>query len=421
MPQPIFALVDCNNFFVSCERVFQPNLEKRPVMVLSSNDGCVVARSQEVKDLGIRMGQPAFQVRDLILEHDIRVFSSNFNLYSDMSHRIMSILSNESPQVEIYSVDEAFLDFSGFELSELAAQGHKMRDQVRQWTGIPISVGFGPTKTLAKIANHVAKKNPKIHGVFDLMMYPDPDQVLNSISVEDIWGVGRRYSKMLRSFGIFTAYDLKQTPLSWVRKKMSITGVRLVTELQGTPCLSVEEVPPLKKTTTVSRTFGQSIETLEELKQAVATFASAAAEKIRRSSLHAGAMSVFVHTSRFDQTSYYGDSRMVSFSQATNDTLTILKYGNDLVCQLYRPGFRYTKAGICLLDLCGSQQVQRNLFAPRIFRNQHLNRAMDDINRTMGRGTLSYGATGLDPRWLTKATKKSQRYTTRWDELAEVK
>ncbi len=224
MPQPIFALVDCNNFFVSCERVFQPNLEKRPVMVLSSNDGCVVARSQEVKDLGIRMGQPAFQVRDLILEHDIRVFSSNFNLYSDMSHRIMSILSNESPQVEIYSVDEAFLDFSGFELSELAAQGHKMRDQVRQWTGIPISVGFGPTKTLAKIANHVAKKNPKIHGVFDLMMYPDPDQVLNSISVEDIWGVGRRYSKMLRSFGIFTAYDLKQTPLSWVRKKMSITS-----------------------------------------------------------------------------------------------------------------------------------------------------------------------------------------------------
>ncbi|MGB0934572.1 MAG: Y-family DNA polymerase [Alphaproteobacteria bacterium] len=418
-----FALVDCNNFFVSCERVFQPHLENRPVMVLSSNDGCIVARSNEVKALGIKMGQPIYQVRDLVLKHDIATFSSNFTLYQDMSRRVMNILEASCPQLEVYSVDEAFLDVSNMAFTDLQSYGEMLRDRMRQWVGMPISVGFGASKTLAKLANHIAKKDPAQKNVYDLTAQPDQDAVLRQINVGDIWGVGRRWSRMLQAQGIFSALDLKQAPPAWVRQRMGVIGARLHSELNGVACIGLDHTPAAKKTTVVSRTFGKQITELAELQEAVATFAANAARKIRRDSQHTGAISVFINTNRFDRDNYYSNSAVHVFAEPCNDTVSIIKAAHKVLESIYKPGHRYIRAGVCLLDLSPIAHQQRDLFAygQKVSSEQaQLMQSLDQINRRFGRGSLVFGAMGVRQNWMTRCAKRSRHYTSRWDELLRV-
>ncbi len=415
----MFALVDCNNFFVSCERVFQPRLQNQPVLVLSSNDGCVVARSQEVKALGIKMGQPAFEIRELIAQHAIQVFSSNFSLYTDLSRRIMAILEQASPNVEIYSIDEAFLDYSGIDPQTLAKQGEFLKIRVQQWTGIPISIGFAPTKTLAKIANFVAKHNPKTRGVCVLDSH---SSILEQIHVQDIWGIGQQYTKKLKSYGIYTAQDLKCAPLPWIKKHMGIVGERLVHELNGTACLTLETTPALKKSLTVSRSFGQSITQLADLQQAVASFLCKAAQKMRRQNLSAGALSVFIQTNRFQQKIGHCRGDSLTFPEPVISTSQLLQSARILLERLYHPDQRYVKAGVCLLDLHDTRYLQQDMFTPSNNgpQQKRLMQTIDAINKKFGANTLTYGtAIGPTP-WISKSTHRSKRFTTDWQELPEV-
>ncbi len=270
---PVFGLVDCNNFYVSCERVFNPALEGRPVIVLSNNDGCAVARSNEAKALGIKMGAPAFQLRDLIGKHQIQVFSSNYALYGDMSRRVMRSLSEFTPEIEIYSIDEAFLDLSGFRHCDLTDYGHRIRSTVKQWTGIPVSIGIAETKTLAKIANRIAKKSQRAKSVLDLTHSPFQDRALEITDVADVWGIGRRYAHFLKQNGIHTALQLRDADDTFIKHKMGVTGTRLLQELRGVSCYALEQSPPRKKGITVSRSFKHAIQSLDELKEAIATYA----------------------------------------------------------------------------------------------------------------------------------------------------
>ena len=298
---PIFALVDCNNFYVSCERVFQPCLNGKPVVVLSNNDGCVIARSEEAKALGIPMGLPFFQMRERFTGHTIETYSSNYALYGDMSTRVMTILKQFSPEVEVYSIDEAFLNLAGCGNGDLISYGHLIHRSVKQWTGIPISIGIGETKTLAKLANRLAKRSDHVQGVVDLTSSQHQDDILASIPVKDIWGIGRSYSRLLQSNGIRTALELRDADDRWIRQQMGVVGVRIVWELRGISCLPLELSPPPKKSLMVSRSFGRPIATLDEMREAVATYTTRAAEKLRRHRLAAGILSVFLMTNRFKE------------------------------------------------------------------------------------------------------------------------
>lgn len=418
----MFALVDCNNFFVSCERVFQPHLQNKPVLVLSSNDGCVVARSQEVKDLGIKMGQPAFEIQNLIARHSIQVFSSNFSLYTDISRRIMAILTQDCPDLEIYSIDEAFLHYPKNDQQTLKKHGHLLRRQIQQWTGIPISIGFAPSKTLAKMANFIAKHRPETKGVFVMPTGNESTSVLQQIAIQDIWGVGRQYTKKLKSYGIYTANDLRQAPSVLVRKHMGVVGLRLQRELQGTPCLTLETTPAPKKSLTVSRSFGHPITCLEDLQQAVAGFLCTAATKMRRQNLSTGTLSVFIQTNRFQRDNYYSRSETLTFPEPIIDTAQLLQAARTLLETLYRPGYRYVRAGVCLLDLKNAQHRQQNMFSQSKHtpKQAKLMQTLDAINKRFGANTLTY-ATTIGPKpWLSKSTRRSKNFTTNWQELPEV-
>lgn len=416
----MFCLVDCNNFYVSCERVFQPRLESKPVIVLSSNDGCAVARSNEAKLLGVKMGQPLFQIKELISNCKIHVFSANFALYGEMSDRIMRILGRSAPRMEIYSIDEAFLDLSGFNSIDLLTYGHELRNKIKQWTGVPTSIGFAPTKTLAKIAGHMAKTTEM--GVFDLSSHPDPDSLLASFPIEEVLGVGRQYAKRLKHNGVFSALDLKRLPLSRARQMMKVMGARMAQELQGVSCLALEDLEVDKKTVTVSRTFGKPITELEGLKEATASFTAKACEKIRRSELQASAVSVFIRTSKFHKGPQYGNAAVKEFVAPTNDTRAILQAVLQGVSQIYKPGYAYAKAGVCLLGLCKSDSLTSDLFAPSPPpASKKLMQAVDKINSDMGQRTLIFGAQGLTQTWAPNANKRSPRYTTDWNDLPKVR
>jgi DNA polymerase V len=302
---PAFAIVDCNNFYVSCERVFNPKLVGKPVVVLSNNDGCVVARSNEAKALGIKMGVPVFQISRLMKTHNVQALSSNYALYADMSQRIMNTLSRFTPDVEIYSIDEAFLDLSQFKQYDLTDYGHKIRSTIKQWTGIPVSIGIAETKTLAKIANKIAKKSVKAEGVLNLTASPYLNRALEITDVGDVWGIGRSYSKFLNTYGIHNALQLLDADDKFIKKRMGITGIRLLNELRGIPCYALEQFPYPKKGISVSRTFKNSIESLDDLKEAVAAYASIGAEKLRKEHSVAGVIMVFLMTNRFKKENYY--------------------------------------------------------------------------------------------------------------------
>ncbi|MFQ5570972.1 MAG: Y-family DNA polymerase [Rhodothermales bacterium] len=415
-----FALIDCNNFYVSCERVFDPSLEGVPVAVLSNNDGCVIARSEEVKALGVKTGVPHFKVRRLFEQHRVRVLSSNYALYGDLSGRVMQTLRRCAPAVEVYSIDEAFLHLPDVGTARVQAQAARAR--VRQWTGIPTSIGIGSTKTLAKIAHRFAKRHPEYGGVFDLTHRRDVDALLGLVAVEDVWGVGRQYAKLLRGHGIETARALRDADERWIRQRMTVVGVRLVYELRGVSCLPLEQVGGAKKGITSSRSFGSVVEKLEGLRQAVASNVTRAAEKLRSQGSVAGLVTVFITTKAYGRGPHYTNSRTVVLPEATAYTPVLIGYAHRGLASIYRAGYRYKKAGVIMSGIHGSEERQRDLFAGLDHgKASSLMAAVDGVNRRWGRGTVFFGASGTGRRrWLMKQVLRSPRYTTRWDEVPVV-
>ena len=417
------ALVDCNNFYVSCERVFNPKLVGKPVVVLSNNDGCVVARSQEVKDLGIAMGVPLFKIRKAIEQHSIEVYSSNYVLYGDLSGRVMAILANFSPDVEIYSIDEAFVDLSWLSGSALREYALSIRKTVYQWLGIPISIGIAPTKTLAKVANRIAKKNLEYQGV---CLFPDSEyeqhQILKVISVEDVWGIGRRHNKWLIGEEIENALQLKQMPEWKIQQKMGVVGVRLLRELNGIACLELELQPKPKKATCVSRSFRRPVTSLAEMKEAVATHTTRAAAKLREQKQCAAAVTVFILTSRFKE-NYHSNSITLPLNLASNLTPELIDTALRGLELIFAEGYEYKKAGVIMQGLQPASIRQGNLFLPGYdpTKQEKLIKAIDKINNQFGKDTLFWAASGVKPSWKMKREKVSPRYTTCWSELPIVK
>lgn len=416
----IFALVDCNNFYASCERVFNPALEGKPIVVLSNNDGCIIARSEEAKTLGIAMGAPLFKVQPILRAHGVHVFSSNYDLYGDMSGRVMRTLGEFTPDVEVYSIDEAFLNLSHYENTNLTQLGLDIRSMVKQWTGIPVSVGIAPTKTLAKVANHFAKKSGRRDGVFDLTQADNLDDLLLRIPIESVWGVGWRLSKTLKGRGLRSALDFRNMPEGWVRRTMGITGLRMHQELKGIPCLTLETTPTARRAVTVSRSFSRSVDTLEELGEAIATFTSGAAEKLRRRKLAARGIVVYVDTSRYSDERYHR-SHFQELPVATDDTPELLDYAMRGLRSIFLDGYHYKRGGVVLTDLVPVTQVQTELFDQRNReRSRALMNIMDRANLRMGSETIRYAATGIDRSWKGRSAQRSPRYTTHWEEIPSI-
>jgi DNA polymerase V len=418
----LFALIDCNNFYVSCECLFQPMLHGKPVVVLSNNDGCVIARSDEAKALGIPMGLPAFKLADLLQEHPIEVFSSNYTLYGDLSARVMTTLAQWAPAVEVYSIDEAFLTFSALPLDALTAYGQTIRATIQQWTGIPVSIGIASTKTLAKLANRLAKRSPEAKGVVALTSPLEVAAVLARTPIEDIWGIGPGYTRRLNAHEITTALHLRNAKDRWIRQQLGGVGQRIVWELRGISCLPLELCPPPKQSLMVSRSFGRPITTLTEMREAVATYTTRAAEKVRRHHVAAGVVTVFLMTNRFTDEPQYANSVTIPLPVATQDTAELIRYALRGIEQIFHEGYRYQKAGVILTALVPAHQVQTHLFDQHDReRSQRLMAAIDTINKEWGSGTIRYAAVGLKPRWIMRCARCSPRYTTRWEELAVVR
>jgi DNA polymerase V len=421
------VLVDCNNFFVSCERVFDPTLIGKPVVVLSSNDGCVVARSNEAKALDIPMGAAAYQYADLFKNHNVILFSSNFSLYGDMSSRVMQILAQEATEIEVYSVDEAFLHIVDFgydhDPAYYAARAHMMIRKVKQHAGIPISIGIGPTKTLAKIANKIAKKNPQFAGCFDITDRCDIDAWLQKIPVADVWGVGRRYAKMLLAHNITNACDLKYASDAWVRKKMTINGLRMVHELRGIPCYKIDEEVEPNQSITVSRSFGKSVTSLQHLQEAASTHAASGARKLRQQGLIAGHVTVFVMLRYYQDDQRYFDSASISLTLASSYSPDIISAAKKCVKKIYKTGAIYKKVGIILNDLTSEECRQMNLYEPSKDTHKQAGAmaAFDRVTTKWGTDKLTFAATGIDHPWKVKKEKKSPCFTTNWHELLSVK
>lgn len=418
----VFALVDCNSFYVSCERVFAPAFKDKPVVVLSNNDGCAISRSQEAKDLGIAMGAPIFKCEGLVKQHDIKVFSANFVLYGDMSNRVMSALSSFTPDLEIYSIDEAFLSLEGFDRDGHLFYGRKIRSTVKEQTGIPVSVGIAPTKTLAKVANHIAKDNPKMGGVFCLIDEKDIDHWLEKTPVREIWGIGAEKALFLNRHGITNALQLKNTPDEWVKKHLTVLTLRTVMELRGTPSITFEEIQPNKKAIVTSRTFGYEVRAIAEMEEAISAYISKASEKVRAQGSVAGYIQVFIETNPF-KGSYYRNSASIDITPPTAYTPQLVGIAKRLLGKIYKDGYRYKSCGVMLTNFSDERQVQQDLFSP-VYSDtpqQRLMKVMDGYNCSANNGQLFFAAEGAGKPWFMKQSRKSKRYTTRWDELLEIK
>ena len=424
----IFALVDCNNFFVSCERVFNPHLEGCPVVVLSNNDGCIIARSNEAKALSIPMGMPLFEANKIIRHHGIHVYSSNYPLYGDMSARVMNALGTFSPHMEIYSIDEAFLGLAGFEHRGLRDYGLNIKNTIKQWTGIPVSIGIAETKTLAKIAGHIAKRSDKANGSFTITDESTKCNVLDKIKIRDIWGIGSRWAQMLNDQGVKTALDFHNLHERWVRKRMGITGTRTLLELRGQPCLNLESHPPDKKTIRVSRSFAKPVTNRQVLRESVAAFAARAAEKMRRNGLVCSTVNVFVMTNQFNPKNYYRGSASHSPPVPSNHTAEITQAAMIAFENVWTPGLQFKSAGVMMLGLVPVERIQGQLFfQPNKLVNERKKRLMvafDKINRNIGNNTIRIASTGVDNRAkcgvYTLQNYRSPRYTTCWSELPIV-
>ncbi|WP_100635753.1 translesion error-prone DNA polymerase V subunit UmuC [Marinomonas sp. ef1] len=419
----IFALVDCNNFYASCEKLFRPDLKHTPIVVLSNNDGCIVARSKEVKALGIKMGVPMFQVQDEIRKHGIVCFSSNYALYADLSNRVMTILEEEAPRLEVYSIDEAFMDLTGVDhVTDLLAFGKRVKAKVDKWTGITVGVGIAPTKTLAKLANHAAKKYPATGSVVDLM---DPDRqkrLLALLDVSDVWGVGRRTTAKLKARGIHTALDLANADPKSIRSEFSVVLERTIRELNGVSCLDLELVRPTKQQIICSRSFGHKITDKRELREAIAKYTTRAAEKLRGEKRFCRVVSVFIRTSPFiPNEPQYSKTLSAELPNPTDDTRDLLEVADVLFNRLWREGFRYMKAGVMLADFYEHGNFQQDLLRAdnTKINSKALMNVVDQINHS-GLGNVFFASQGVSPQWAMKREHLSPAYTTNWEELPKV-
>ena len=424
----MFALVDVNNFYVSCERVFQPQFEQVPMVVLSNNDGCAVARSAEVKALDVKMGTPWFKMKELAREHGILALSSNYTLYGDMSNRATAVLRDFSPDIEVYSVDESFLRVESVAhlYGGVTAMGQQIRQRVKQWTGLPVCVGCGPTKTLAKIANHLAKKNPEFDGVCDLHAIPRPERLqwMSQLEVGEVWGVGKRIAKRLNAMGVGTVLDLRNAPIKEIRAQFGVVMERTCNELRGISCLELEDVAPPKKQIMSSRSFGWPVTTLDQLREAVASYVSRAAEKLRAQGSVSAAVHVYIQTNRFKESDLqYSEGLLVPLPDPTDDTRLLTSAATLGLGLIFKLGYQYKKAGIMLTLISDKARRQETLFDDPVQRAQSakLMAAMDAINAEFGRDTMRIGATGTEKRWAMRSENRSRRFTTRWDELPIAK
>ena len=409
------VLLDCNNFFTSCERVFNSKLDGKPVIVLSNNDGCAIARSNEAKALGIKMGANFFEIENIVKKHDVQVFSTNFTLYADMSMRVKGLLSTFCPEVEDYSIDEAWANFNGFEHYNLKEYCTTIAQTIKQGTGIPVSIGVAPTKTLAKVANKYAKKYPAYQNVCLIDTEEKRIKALQKFDIGDVWGIGYRHTKRLTDIGVKTAYDFTQLPKYWVRKHMTVTGERTWTELQGTPCIEMETAPPAKQTIMVSRSFGKMIGDYDTISEAVASYTAMATQKLRKQKSCAKQILVFIDTNPYrNDLPQYSRHIIITFPVATNSTQEILYYVQDGLQKIFRPNFLYKKAGVMFMDICSETAVQGNLF-DTVDRKKHksLMTVLDAVNDRYGRDTLKFGSMGDGKAWKIKQERLSKCFTTR--------
>ncbi|HET6567967.1 MAG TPA: Y-family DNA polymerase [Rhodothermales bacterium] len=414
-PARVFAIVDCASFYASCERVFKPTLGEIPVVVLSNNDGCVIARSEEAKDLA-DMGVPYFQVRERLEQAGARVFSSNYDLYGDFSRRVMEVLGTFSDEVQIYSIDEAFLRLPLLKEQDLLSVAHEIRRRVLRWTGVPVRVGIGETKTLAKAAQALAKSRRE--AAFSLACRADVNDLLATLAVDKLWGIGRRYARFLTARGIDTALALRNQPDAWIRRHMSVTALRTVWELRGIDCLSEPPRSP-RQSVLRSRSFGRKVTELPELAEAVATYASRAAEELRRHRMAAQMVQVFATTRDHRAGTFFTNTGATALPVATDFTPTLIAAAQECLKRIYRPGLRYAKAGVVLLNLMPADAVQGHLFCPEPPRHAALMQAVDGINRRMGTDTVYFAPAARDRRraWAARSDMKSPSYTTRWSDL----
>jgi len=424
------AIVDCNSFYCSCERVFRPDLAKKPVVVLSNNDGCIISRTDEAKELGVGMASPYYQNKDLIKKNGVTVFSSNYNLYGDLSMRVMDVLRElvGEDKVEVYSVDEAFLDLDMIPLNKLQDAAENIKAIIEQWTGIEVSVGIAPTKVLAKLANRLSKKDKeKTNSVLVLETEEKIIDALKKTSVEEIWGVGNRYAtKLKQHWGIYDALQLRNMNEEWARANLGgVVGMRLIKELKGIPCIEMKDPLTNKKMITTTRMFGKAVTELKDLKEAVATYTSRAAEKLRRQFCAATSVTVLVVTNDFKDYHYdynpQAKTLHTKLLQPTSHTNELIHHAVLLAEKLYKPGSKYTKAGVILGDLVPDASIQGNIFkTDPANQGKLLMEAMDNINFSMRHDVVKYVASGLTRNWKMRQELKSKRYTTRWNELYEV-
>ena len=415
------ALIDCNNFYASCERIFNPKLMRRPIVVLSNNDGCIITRSAEAKKLGIKMGEPYFKAKKIIDKNNVKVFSSNYSLYGDISQRVMETLARFAPDIEIYSIDEAFLGLYGFENYELATYCSYIRRTIKQWVGIPVSIGVSSTKTLSKIANNLAKKNKEYEGVCILKSWFEINEALKLTPIGDVWGIGRRLSSFLQKYNIKTAYDFIQLDKGWVRKNMGVVGEKTFLELCGVSCIELDLIPSDKKSCCVSRSFSKPIEKIYDLEESVSAYGARVAEKIREEGLMAESMSVFVLTNYFNRKEkQYSNSIKLQLPFPTNNSIKIVKRALQGIRKIYREGYRYKKAGVILYGLSKSSQVKGLLDYDRESSDAIMN-TMDRINGRYGSSVIRLASEGIEKSWRMKREKVSPCYTTNFDDLVEVK
>ena len=417
----MFALVDCNNFYASCERVFDPSLNGRPVVILSNNDGCVIARSNEAKALGIPMGAPAFEYKTLFERHKVEVFSSNYALYGDMSSRVMNILSEYTPEVEIYSIDEAFLKFVGFELFNLQSICDDMKYKVTKCTGIPISVGMAPTKALSKVANRIAKKFPeRTNGAYLMDSEEKRIKALKWLAIDDVWGIGRKHSQRLKALNIHNAYQFTQLSDDWVRKHMSVVGLRLKKDLEGQPTLDLESAAD-KKMISTTRSFQKMLSSLEDVQERVSTYAISCAEKLRKQGSHCQMLMVFLHTNGFRKDlPQYGRNIVVNTHYPTNSSIDLVKYATAGLEAIFKPGYHYKKAGVIVMGLSPSDQKQFSLFSEEDPRHDQLMSTVDRLNRTLGKNKIKFGSQSLGRQWKMKQERLSPKYTTDFKDIIVV-
>ena len=424
---PVFALVDCNNFYTSCEKLFDPKLAGTPLVVLSNNDGCVVARSAEVKALGLPMAHPWFKLRHLAHQHGIVARSSNYALYADMSNRVIEVLAQFSPDIEVYSIDESFLLLDGFDASQLTGYGQKIRQRIQQWLGLAVCVGIAPSKTLAKLANHCAKKNLAGHsGVcnFTTMSATSLDTLLARIGVGEVWGIGRKLTAQLQAIGIHTVRDLRDADASQLRKRFSVVLERTVRELRGTACLALEDIVPDRQQIICSRSFGDRIFALNALQEAISSHISRAAEKLRTQDALAGAVTVSIRTSPFAPNQpNYQKTITTALAEASADSRVLARCALHILKQIFLPGLAYQKAGVMLSDIRPRSAQQAALFssAHDTPESTRLMQTLDHINARWGRGTMRLAAEGFEHRWQMKQEHLSPCYTTEWSDLPRVR